>query len=245
MDSKALTAQRVEVMQAFARGEKIQGRPSYCKTEDSWADCRDPAWAWEICDYRVAPAEDDQIPWDIIADHFNFSARDEDGRTFLFKGKPQIGCGVWCATPVDFRPQRIDHVLNIKIGGKHWSETLQERPKEGGQQPKRIVIESDYFGINPPEIGQPFIVSSDGTIKPNAEAVFPHIKKRTPYAEKVAAYKAEIKALSDEVERLKREARPSVYDGIMRGFLSPFRLPASGGYVGEKPPVVVVNKAAI
>jgi hypothetical protein len=49
------TAEMIEVMQAFERGEKIQCRDV---DEESWGDliCA-PSWEWRLLDYRIKPRE--------------------------------------------------------------------------------------------------------------------------------------------------------------------------------------------
>lgn len=48
------TQEKIEVMQAHARGETIQNRiPSYGIA--TWADDSDPTWNWEKEEFRVKP----------------------------------------------------------------------------------------------------------------------------------------------------------------------------------------------
>jgi hypothetical protein len=47
------TAEKIAVMQAFEDGKEIQFRNN--SRPDSWIDCPNPAWNWEMTDYRVKP----------------------------------------------------------------------------------------------------------------------------------------------------------------------------------------------
>ena len=44
------TAEKIEVMQAFERGEEIQ-----VECGNSWARVSDPKWNWDAFDYRIKP----------------------------------------------------------------------------------------------------------------------------------------------------------------------------------------------
>lgn len=45
------TAEMIEVMQAYERGETIEFYHGY---EDKWKYCSDPIWNWLTTDYRIA-----------------------------------------------------------------------------------------------------------------------------------------------------------------------------------------------
>ncbi|MCW0413513.1 hypothetical protein NG831_06360 [Xanthomonas sacchari] len=49
------TAEMIEVMQAFERGEKIECK--YLRGNDSWDVLPSPSWNWIECDYRIKARE--------------------------------------------------------------------------------------------------------------------------------------------------------------------------------------------
>lgn len=115
----------LEVIAAFNAGRAIQGSP---KGAEDWRDCSEPAWAWDRVDYRIKPIPNDVIPWDCIADEWQWSARDRDGRTFVYHVKPQI-------SSVDTAWHGLDgvaasHVLKIEVSERNWKDTLQKRPEK-------------------------------------------------------------------------------------------------------------------
>lgn len=116
------TAQKIEVMQAYVDGKKIQGHVA-----GEWCDFEgEPNWQWFSNDYRVKPLEPDSINWDHVAPAFKFMARDEDGTVWLYDGLPSAGyaswhCGGKCTEAHLFS--------SLKVGGMDWKDSLMERPE--------------------------------------------------------------------------------------------------------------------
>lgn len=54
------TAEMIEVMQAFERGEAIEGRVN--QNNDAWETVSSPGWDWYYYDYRVKPVEKKRVP---------------------------------------------------------------------------------------------------------------------------------------------------------------------------------------
>lgn len=52
------TREKIKVMEAHLRGEKIERRVSHSKREDDWVVCWEPLWHWGTYQYRVAPEEE-------------------------------------------------------------------------------------------------------------------------------------------------------------------------------------------
>lgn len=52
------TAEKIAVMQAFERGEKVEARDVW---RDAWHECRSPNWSWCDTAYRVAPKPIDLV----------------------------------------------------------------------------------------------------------------------------------------------------------------------------------------
>ena len=50
------TREKIEVMQAYTRGEEIERRSANCE-EDEWAFAGLPVWNWEKFKYRIKPKE--------------------------------------------------------------------------------------------------------------------------------------------------------------------------------------------
>nr|DAV26569.1 MAG TPA: hypothetical protein [Caudoviricetes sp.] len=50
------TKEKIEVMQAYTRGEEIERRSANCE-EDEWAFAGLPVWNWEKFKYRIKPKE--------------------------------------------------------------------------------------------------------------------------------------------------------------------------------------------
>lgn len=51
------TKEKIEVMQAYADGKKIQYRRKFCKDWLDWGGEVEPAWNWSDSQYRVKPEE--------------------------------------------------------------------------------------------------------------------------------------------------------------------------------------------
>ena len=49
------TKEKIEVMQAYERGEEIEAR--LANYEDRWGDANAPLWNWECFEYRIKPKE--------------------------------------------------------------------------------------------------------------------------------------------------------------------------------------------
>lgn len=52
------TAEKIAVMQAFERGEKVECREF---RDEGWFVSDDPTWEWGSCEYRVAPKPIDLV----------------------------------------------------------------------------------------------------------------------------------------------------------------------------------------
>jgi hypothetical protein len=49
------TQEKIEVMQAYAEGRKIQMRPKEFKEWDDWGISEEPEWDWCLNEYRIKP----------------------------------------------------------------------------------------------------------------------------------------------------------------------------------------------
>lgn len=77
------TKEMIEVMQAYDRGEQIEGRRRVCGVDDSgWLEARNPLWDWRSCDYRVKPKKK-FVPFD-TAEEF-LAAQRKYGKTVRCK----------------------------------------------------------------------------------------------------------------------------------------------------------------
>ncbi len=50
-------AEKIEVMQAFLRGQEIQVMSLEGLSDAEWHNHPAPVWSWGICDYRIKPRE--------------------------------------------------------------------------------------------------------------------------------------------------------------------------------------------
>lgn len=92
------TAEKIEVMQAFERGERIQVYRNET-TVSGWSDSHNPFWDWQIFNYRINP-EQQQTDWSKVAvdtkvlvnkvSYFNpikrYFSHYRDGKVYVFLG---------------------------------------------------------------------------------------------------------------------------------------------------------------
>ena len=116
---------KIAVMQAFVSGEVIEFRRKRTKT---WAVCGVPSWAWDTLEYRVKVQNPDWVDWDVIADRYEFMARDQSGEIYLFEEEPNNAGIVWSGVGAT----RIDMFFKCYAAGDaHWTKSLVKRPKQG------------------------------------------------------------------------------------------------------------------
>lgn len=82
-----------------------------------------PSWFKDVA-YRRAPATQDVVPWHLIKEGWDWYARDNDDRCFVFQSKPKMKSGWFSGC--DF--QRINHLVGHEIGTVNWKDSLQLRP---------------------------------------------------------------------------------------------------------------------
>lgn len=84
--------EKIAVMKAFADGAAIE---MYGEFADKWADNTNPLWDWRDFDYRVKPLDLTAL-WSVIDSRWQWVAKDEDGRVFVFLNKPTLdSAGKW------------------------------------------------------------------------------------------------------------------------------------------------------
>lgn len=122
MDTKA----KIEVMQAYLRGETIEARAVDIEGSvwSPWVRLGEPNWNWEKCDYRVKKVLP-SIDWDHVSGEYNYLAVDEDGGSFLYGVKPKKQEGFWnpngeyCSTK---------YFASFEPGNINWEDSLISRP---------------------------------------------------------------------------------------------------------------------
>ena len=103
----------------------------YSFSTEKWSFTEDPVWGNKYV-YRLAtPTEPalipDVVPWGDIAPGWDYFARDENGKAFLFKVRPSVGYGLWNCTTINgcFNASAF---ANYRIGTTDWKDSLQIRP---------------------------------------------------------------------------------------------------------------------
>lgn len=115
------------VMIAFAHGDAIESR-SIGSPKEEWDNCQIPSWDWYRFVYRIKPAADDDIPWSALNDRYQWAARDEDGTIYAFQGEPEINSAGKCWQDIGRSSLRLDHILKVAAGPKHWTKSKHKRP---------------------------------------------------------------------------------------------------------------------
>ena len=125
------TAEMIEVMQAFERGEKIER--FWVRTTSvpaSWKYTEHPSWEWGEFDYRIAPAPalvPDSIDWSHVAPEFRWMARDLSENAFLYTTPPSGLARVW-TTRIASYTVNARSFASYKRGTVDWKDSLVERP---------------------------------------------------------------------------------------------------------------------
>ena len=73
---------------------------------------------------KPEPVKPIVIPWDAIADKWQYAAADEGGEIWLYADEPRINACDWG----DTTGQCIDNILKIDRGNIPWDQSLQARP---------------------------------------------------------------------------------------------------------------------
>lgn len=121
-DDMKTTLEKIEVMQAYADGQRIE---FYNGKWQLWLSS-EPAWNWGTNDYRIAQIPD-TIDWSHFTDDVIAAARDHDGKKFLFTALPSKGASGWhpaFASSVF----KASHLASYITGNTPWTESLLIRP---------------------------------------------------------------------------------------------------------------------
>jgi hypothetical protein len=81
----------VEVMQAFEQGRAIECQPL---TWDTWADCKEPGWNWQLYDYRVKPTRITEgwlVQWEERGHHHLFHANRHEAELSEIRARSRFG----------------------------------------------------------------------------------------------------------------------------------------------------------
>lgn len=116
---------KVNVMQAYERGEKIE-MALRLPSNSGWIETNNPGWNWHDYTYRVAqPRIPDFIDKAHVNSRFKWMARDKNGWVYLYDSRPEL-CeaeGVWVneySVPV-----HINGVLaSYREGNVDWTDSL-------------------------------------------------------------------------------------------------------------------------
>ena len=125
------TAEMIEVMQAFERGENIEAYDwTYATSHNDWKPCPIPTWDWNAFNYRIAPAPalvPDSIDWSHVAPEFRWMARDLSENAFLYTTPPSGLARVW-TTRIASYTVNARSFASYKRGTVDWKDSLVERP---------------------------------------------------------------------------------------------------------------------
>lgn len=123
------TAEKIAVMQAYERGEKIEAKSNGVSTR--WSVNYDPRWNWSSFDYRIAAPEPvpHTIDWSHVSEDFVCILTSSCGDVLLSDKHPNSKNPMtnW-GFPVGFRASRADHFKSFKPGNMPWQESLVVRP---------------------------------------------------------------------------------------------------------------------
>ena len=118
------TAEMIEVMQAFERGEKIEYFSSYV---EKWVHTEFPNWDWAYTNYRIAQKSKPSVNWDHVLKNCNWLARDRNKRVYVYEQKPVLGDGFWAAS--EGLIFSTDCLASLEEGDCDWQDSLVERPQ--------------------------------------------------------------------------------------------------------------------
>jgi hypothetical protein len=118
------------LMLAAHEGEEIEYSSDGGNT---WTTAQYPAWGTDIA-YRVKPVPFtlDTIDWSQVADGWDWMARDENGKAFLFRSEPRIQSSAWAvdigkAEGVGFARVTQSSYRQCTCD---WPDSLLRRPEE-------------------------------------------------------------------------------------------------------------------
>lgn len=122
------TKEKIEVMQAFERGEKIEVRGIMSEWE-VFSKNASPVWDWRGNDYRVyvEPEVPDSIDWSHVHPDYKFMARDKDGDTSILTEEPEVKISGWCVDGGNMTDATT--FTSLKIGNLPWNKSLIKRPE--------------------------------------------------------------------------------------------------------------------
>lgn len=119
------TKEKIEIMQAFLDGEKIE---VFCNGGWVWElVMAEPNWNWEVNYYRIKPKVKPSINWDEVTKHYNYLVQQPFGGCYLFKSKPYIKSISWGNEQEKCGLQIKSH-SSLNLGDCDWKESLVCRP---------------------------------------------------------------------------------------------------------------------
>lgn len=116
-----LLREKIEVMQAAERGERIE-----CKSGNEWREVPTPRWNWSETIYRVAAPTPDSIDWSHVDPQWKFMARDKKEDLYLFRNEPEI---IPWYDIHDGGVLITDLFTSYRRGTVAWNKSLVRRPE--------------------------------------------------------------------------------------------------------------------
>lgn len=123
------TEEKIEIMQAYLRGEAIEVSFKEAKNDIWIANC-EPQWNWEKYIYRIKPATKPSINWDHVNENYNYLAVDNVNGACLFNKKPMRapGYSIWIGNAKDeVSPTEATGFKSFNPGTVDWKDSLLSR----------------------------------------------------------------------------------------------------------------------
>lgn len=119
------TKRKIEVMQAFVDGRKIEVQFNGVGQIQIWDVGVEPVWNWEKHDFRIASVPD-SIDWSHVSKNFNYMARDKNGSVWLYEQEPVGDAENWTISYGNYMKAEV--LSSLTIGDRPWNKSLVERP---------------------------------------------------------------------------------------------------------------------
>lgn len=121
------TAEKIAVMQAYERGEKIEYRN--IGSMQRWLESANPKWSLGVIDYRIAAPDPvpHTIDWSHVSDDYVCMVTTSHGNHYLATSIPEDGIDTW-HWPFDVVFSLIQSHSSFKPGNMPWQDSLVVRP---------------------------------------------------------------------------------------------------------------------
>lgn len=87
------TEEMIAVMQHYVDGGSVE----YEYAKGKWCDNPFPTWCWGNVPYRIAVTKP-SVNWDHVHPDYNWLARDQNGKCYVFEVRPERDDDTWWTT---------------------------------------------------------------------------------------------------------------------------------------------------